>query len=122
MSVSVLLVDDHVQFRSEARALLEAGGYEVVAEAGDAATALREAARVGPDVVLLDVGLPDASGLDIVAPLRSAVPHARVVLVSTRPRMDFGDRIAASGADAFIDKAALSTASLASALEEAATA
>ena len=122
MSVSVLLVDDHDRFRFEARAMLEAEGYVVAAEAGDAATALREAARVRPDVVLLDLGLPDASGLDIVAPLRSAAPGARVVLVSTRRRADFGDQIAAAGADAFIDKAALTPASLAAALGRAAKA
>jgi DNA-binding NarL/FixJ family response regulator len=122
MSVSVLLVDDHERFRFEARAMLEAEGYDVAAEAGDAASALREAARVGPDVVLLDLGLPDRSGLDIVGPLRSVAPRARVVIVSARPRTDFGDRIVASGADAFIDKAALTPASLAAALEEATTA
>ena len=116
MSVSVLLVDDHEHFRFEARAMLEAEGYDVVAEAVDAASALREAERIGPDVVLLDLGLPDRSGLDIVAPLRAVAPKARVVLVSARPRTDYGERIAACGADAFIDKAALTPASLAAAL------
>ena len=115
MSVSVLLVDDHESFRFEARAMLEAEGYEVVAEAGDAASALREAERITPEVVLLDVGLPDRSGLDIVAALRSVAPRVRVVIVSARPRTDFGERIAASGADAFVDKAALTPASLAAA-------
>ena len=68
MSVSVLLVDDHERFRFEARAMLEAEGFEVAAEAGDAASALREAERITPDVVLLDLGLPDRSGLDLVVP------------------------------------------------------
>jgi DNA-binding NarL/FixJ family response regulator len=119
MSVSVLLVDDHEQFRFEARAMLEAEGYSVAAEAVDAASALREAERIGPDVILLDLGLPDRSGLDIVAPLRSVAPGARVVLVSARPRTDYGERIAAGGADAFIDKAALTPAALAAALRAA---
>ena len=121
MSVSVLLVDDHERFRFEARAMLEAEGFEVAAEAGDAASALREAERITPDVVLLDLGLPDRSGLDLVVPIRSVAPHARVILVSARPRTDYGERIEASGADAFIDKAALTPASLAAALKGAAT-
>jgi DNA-binding NarL/FixJ family response regulator len=122
MSVSVLLVDDHERFRFEARAMLEAGGYEVAAEAADAASALREAERIRPDVVLLDLGLPDRSGLDLVVPIRSVAPRARVILVSARPRTDFGERIAASGADAFIDKTALTPVSLAAALRGVATA
>ena len=96
--------------------MLVAEGYEVAAEAGDAASALREAERIGPDVVLLDLGLPDRSGLDIVGALRSVAPQTRVVLVSARPRTDYGERIAACGADAFIDKATLTPASLAAAL------
>ena len=119
MSVSVLLVDDHEQFRSEGRAMLEAEGYVVAGEAVDAASALREAERIGPDVIFLDLGLPDRSGLDIVAPLRSVAPGARVMLVSARPRTDYGERIAACGADAFIDKAALTPAALAAALRAA---
>jgi len=117
MTLSVLLVDDHASFRSEARAMLESRGYDVAAEAVDAASALREAARLVPDVVLLDIGLPDRSGLDIVAPLRSAAPGVRVVLASARPGDDFGDRIGASGADAFVDKASLTPSTLAAALE-----
>ena len=96
--------------------MLEAEGYVVAAEARDAADALREAERLRPDIVLLDLGLPDRSGLDIVEPLRAVAPDARVVVVSARPRSDFGDRIPTSGADAFIDKANLTPAALAAAL------
>ena len=112
---SVLLVDDHPSFRAEARALLEAAGHAVVGEAADGAAALREAERLRPDAVLLDIGLPDLSGLDLVRPLRAISPGAVLVLVSARPASDYGDRVDHAGADAFLDKAALSGVALESA-------
>ena len=62
---SVLIVDDHASFRATARQLLEAEGYEVVGEAADGASALEAVARLRPDVVLLDVQLPDMDGFEI---------------------------------------------------------
>jgi DNA-binding NarL/FixJ family response regulator len=116
MRRTVLLVDDHERFRAEARALLEAAGHEVVGEAGDGAAALREAERLRPDAVVLDIGLPDRSGLDLVRPLRSVTPGAVLVLVSARPASDYGDRLGQVGADAFLDKASLSRVTLDAAL------
>jgi DNA-binding NarL/FixJ family response regulator len=116
MRRSVLLVDDHERFRAEARALLEAEGHEVVGEASDGASALREAERLRPDAVLLDIGLPDRNGLDLVRPLRLVSPGAVLVLLSARPAADYGDRLGQVGADAFIDKASLSRATLEAAL------
>jgi DNA-binding NarL/FixJ family response regulator len=108
MARSVLVVDDHRRFRAEARQLLEDDGFDVVGEAEDAAGALREAARLQPDLVLLDIGLPDGSGLEAVASLRSVSPGSLVVLVSGRRADEYGDRVARSGADAFVEKMALS--------------
>ena len=105
---SVLLVDDHAGFRAEARAMLEADGYEVIGEAASGAAAIAEANRLRPDIVLLDVGLPDASGLDLVRPIRSAAPGTLVVLISSRQASDYGERLSSSGAEGFLDKAALS--------------
>ncbi len=65
MAISVLIVDDHPSFRASARMLLECEGYTVVGEAADGAAALSEAARLSPDVVLLDVGLPDIDGFEV---------------------------------------------------------
>jgi DNA-binding NarL/FixJ family response regulator len=109
---SVLLVDDHAGFRAEARAMLEADGYEVIGEAASAAAAVGEVGRLGPDIVLLDVGLPDGSGLDLVGPIRAAAPGTLVVLISSRLAGDYGDRISGSGADGFLDKSALSPEAL----------
>src|SRR5690349_19372536 len=62
---SVLIVDDHPSFRASARRLLEAEGYLVVGEAPDGASALSRAAELAPDLVLLDVALPDQDGFEV---------------------------------------------------------
>jgi DNA-binding NarL/FixJ family response regulator len=109
---TVLIVDDHASFRLAARMLLQADGYEVIGEAVDGASALAASRRLQPDVVLLDVGLPDQSGLDL-APLLAAQPEPpAVVLVSTRDRSDFGRLIERSGARGFIGKSKLSADAL----------
>src|SRR5437763_6772896 len=92
MPTTVLIVDDHPSFRSTARALLEAEGYVVVGEADDGASAVAAASELRPDVVLLDVQLPDFDGFEVAQRLRSssngAVP--RIVLTSSRDGSDFG--------------------------------
>ncbi len=69
MATSVLIVDDHPSFRASARMLLECEGYDVVGEAADGESALSEAARLSPDVVLLDVGLPGLDGFEVTSRL-----------------------------------------------------
>lgn len=112
MQSRVLIVDDHPGFRSEARTLLESAGYEVVGEAATATGASAAAARLQPDLVILDIGLPDGSGLDATAEIRAAAPETAVVLVSVRPATDYGRRLAESGALGFIPKAELSAAAI----------
>ena len=109
MDRSVLLVDDHAGFRAEARATLAAGGFEVIGEAATASAAVREAARLAPAIVLLDIGLPDGTGLDLVDPSRAVAPGVSIVLISSRRAADYGLRLASAGADGFIDKAQLSS-------------
>lgn len=106
----VLIVDDHAGFRSLARALLEMDGFEVVGEAADAAGTLPAVAQSRPDIVLLDVQLPDGSGLDLAAEI--ARDGAAVVLVSSHDAADFGARIQSSGARGFIPKSRLSGAAV----------
>ena len=113
MAGTVLIVDDNARFRVRARRLLEADGYTVVAEATDGATALEAARRHRPMVVLLDVGLPDTSGLAVAEQLTSGPDAPSVVLTSTHDPTDFGDRIASSGARGFVPKAELSGEALA---------
>lgn len=109
----LLIVDDHELFRGFARALLEAEGFEVVGEAGDGAAAVSAVRELHPDVVLLDVVLPDLDGFAVCEWIaEAAVPPPVVVLTSTRDAASYGGRIARSGARGFIAKAELSGASL----------
>jgi DNA-binding NarL/FixJ family response regulator len=114
---SVLIVDDHLRFRATAHACLARGGFDIVGEAVDGAAALDAAARLRPDVVLLDVGLPDADGFEIAALLGLTGHSPAVVLISSRDAAEFGDLVARSGARGFIPKAELSVARLAALLE-----
>ena len=108
MTVSVLIVDDHGGFRRRARRLLEAEGFAVVGEAGDGADAVRAARALAPDLVLLDVNLPDMDGF-AVAQEPTADPDAPVVVItSTRDAADVGDRVRSCGARGFVPKAELS--------------
>jgi DNA-binding NarL/FixJ family response regulator len=110
---TVLIVDDHPSFRGTARALLESEGYDVVGEAADGASAIEAAQSLGPDVVLLDVHLPDIDGFEVAAALARAGNPAAVVLTSSRDGRDFGPLVAQSGARGFIPKQALSATTLA---------
>ena len=108
MSHAVLIVDDNARFRERARSTLEADGYTVVAEAEDGASALTAAREHRPDVVLLDVGLPDMSGLKLAERLTSQPDGPAVVLTSTHDASDFADGVTRSGALGFVPKSALS--------------
>jgi DNA-binding NarL/FixJ family response regulator len=108
----VLIVDDNAAFRSAARAVLEAGGYRVVAEAGTGAAAVSVAVLTKPDVVLLDIGLPDQDGFTTCRQLRTAMPATVVVLCSIRDAEAYGDAIAESTAAGFLPKTRLSAAEL----------
>jgi DNA-binding NarL/FixJ family response regulator len=108
----VLIVDDHPSFRATARALLEAEGFDVVGEASDGSSALRTARRLHPDLVLLDVQLPDTDGFAVAAVLTADGDVPVVVLTSSRDADDFGELVSASGARGFVPKAELSGAAL----------
>ncbi len=109
MPPTVLIVDDHPSFRATARVLLEAEGFHVVGEAADGASAMSEAARLHPEVVLLDVQLPDTDGFQIAAALSALNGGApAIILVSSRDGSDFGPLVARSGARGFVPKAELS--------------
>lgn len=112
----MLIVDDHPAFRASARTLLEEEGFEVVGEAENGAAGLELARVLDPHLVLLDVALPDLSGLDVAA--RLAGGQTKVVLVSSRRPDDFGARFHSTPALGFISKDELSGAVLVQMLEE----
>jgi CheY-like chemotaxis protein len=108
MAPTVLVVDDHEAFRTVARRLLERGGFEVVGEASDGAGAIAAARELRPDLVLLDIGLPDMDGIHVADRLAAERDPPTVVLTSGREPSDYGDRIFASAAAGFVAKGELS--------------
>jgi DNA-binding NarL/FixJ family response regulator len=114
---TVLIVDDYAGFRRSARALLEDAGFEVVGEASDGRSALAEAQRLSPAVVLLDVQLPDEDGFTVADRLARAPSSPAVVLVSSRGASAYRPRLAVTSARGFITKADLSGERLAALLE-----
>ena len=96
--------------------LLEAEGYDVVGEAPDGASAIDCAHRLGPEVVLLDVNLPDLDGFQVAEQLTNGSDGPLVVLISSRDASDFGPLVRSSGACGFIAKGELSGAALAEVL------
>lgn len=113
MPFTVLIVDDHPTFRRFARRLLEEAGFTVVGEAADGASALEAARSLRPQAVLLDVLLPDTSGLEVAAALDEEPEAPAVVLTSSRSARDLG--VVLRGRT-FIPKAALTGASFAEVL------
>ena len=118
MSTTVVIVDDHAAFRSAARRLLQSEGFEVVGEAADGTSGIALARELEPDLVLLDVVLPDLSGFDVATAL--ATGHSKIVLVSSRGKADFGPRLRRSPALGFVSKDQLSGESLRTLLGRAA--
>jgi DNA-binding NarL/FixJ family response regulator len=109
MSRTVLIVDDHPSFRASARAMLESEGFVVIGEAEDGAGALRAVEELAPDVVVLDIQLPDMSGFDICAELEQrGGPPPDIILVSSRDVSDYGELVASSCACGFVAKGDLS--------------
>jgi len=113
---TVLIVDDHPSFRANAHALLEEEGFEVVGEAESGEQALREAKRLHPDLVLLDVQLLDLDGFQVAERLRKLEDPPAIVLTSSRDGADYGCCIRNSGANGFVPKAELSGAAIAALL------
>jgi CheY-like chemotaxis protein len=113
MGETVLIVDDHSDFRAWARVMLEEAGYKVVSEAADGGSAFDAARRLRPEVVLLDVQLPGMDGFEVARRLCAEPWAPAVVLTSTRDASDYGDRLARSCALGFVAKDELSAQALA---------
>src|SRR3954452_21129939 len=111
---TVLIVDDHPSFRASARLMLEASGYQVVGEAADGGSAIDAVRDLQPDVVLLDVRLPDLDGFQVAERLAASGTAPAMVLTSSRERSDFGSDVGASPAHGFVGKSELSAEAITS--------
>ncbi len=105
---SILIVDDNAGFRVQARALLEADGFDVIGESEDGTSGLAAARSLRPDLVLLDIGLPDVEGFEVARELAVDGPPPLVVLTSSREASAYGPRLASSRVLGFIPKDELS--------------
>jgi DNA-binding NarL/FixJ family response regulator len=112
----MLIVDDNERFRSRARRWLEGDEFVVVAEAASGESALEAAREHQPEVVLLDIELPDIGGLTVASRLAREPDPPAIVLTSTHDAIDYGARAADCGARGFVPKAELSTEALAALL------
>jgi len=109
---TILIVDDSAGFRVQARALLTAEGFEVVGEAADGRSGLEAARTLRPQLVLLDIGLPDVEGVEVARELAVDGPPPFVVLTSSREAGAYGPRLAESRVLGFIPKDELSGAAI----------
>ena len=112
MPHTVLIVDDHAGFRRSARRLLQADGFDVVGEALDGHGALAETVRLRPDVVLLDIQLPDTDGFAVARSLAGECPVPTIILISSREATEYGGRVESAPTAGFIAKSRLSGAAV----------
>ena len=112
MRLRLLIVDDHADFRVSAQTLLELEGFDVVGLAADGEEALETVARLEPDVVLLDVRLPDMDGFEVARLLAAHDDAPRVVLVSSRDRSAYASQLREARVCGFLGKSELSGAAL----------
>jgi len=104
VSPTVLIIDDHAAFRAGVRALLLADGYEVIGEACDGRRGIEAVAALRPEVVLLDVRLPDMDGFDVAGELAAAGATAAIVITSSSDDPLYPARALDSGARGFVAK------------------
>jgi DNA-binding NarL/FixJ family response regulator len=104
VSPTVLIVDDHAAFRAGARAVLEADGWDVIGEAGDGESGLHAVLSLNPDVVLLDVRLPDTDGFTVTACLVARGCESAVVVTSSSDDPLYREQAESMGAAGFVAK------------------
>jgi DNA-binding NarL/FixJ family response regulator len=105
---TIFIIDDNAGFRRQARAVLEADGLSVVGEAADGLSGLAAVRAVRPDLVLLDIGLPDIEGFEVADALATDQPTSLVVLTSSRSASEYGPRLSSSPVLGFLPKDELS--------------
>jgi two-component system response regulator NreC len=107
VTTRLLLVDDHAVVRSGLKMLLSAeGDVEIVGEAGTAAEAIEVAGAVAPDVILMDIGLPDLSGIDATREIKKRFPRISVVALTIHEDEEYFFKMLDAGASGYVPKRA----------------
>lgn len=112
MPPRIVIVDDDPTFLATVRTLLEADGFDVIGEALNGVEGVAAVEELEPDLVLVDVNLPDIDGFEVVKRLADRGSAPPVVLTSIRAESDFGDLVEKSRAYGFITKAEISGVAL----------
>ncbi len=102
--ITVLIADDHGIVREGLRTLLERHGLRVVGEAATGHQAVEQAIQLQPDVVLLDIRMPDGDGLEALAAIKKACPHISVLMLTTYANPGYLARAIAAGAAGYLSK------------------
>ena len=103
----LLLVDDHTVIRSGLRMLLDnEDDVEIIAEAGTAKEALEKAVEHQPDVVVMDIGLPDSSGIEVAAKIKEQLPKVAIVALTIHEDEEYFFKMLEAGASGYVPKRA----------------
>jgi two-component system response regulator NreC len=107
MTIRLLLVDDHAVVRSGLRMLLEnERDAEIVGEASSASEAIEAAVRLNPNVILMDIGLPDLSGIDATREIKKRTPNVAVVALTIHEDEEYFFKMLEAGASGYVPKRA----------------
>ena len=102
---TLLIVDDHALFRDGLRAIIQGSPrYEVTGEAGSGKAALAAAKKLKPDLALVDISLPDQSGLELINGIKRVSPRTKVMIVSMHSKIDYIAKAFQAGAKGYIVK------------------
>ncbi|MDL1973655.1 MAG: response regulator transcription factor [Deltaproteobacteria bacterium] len=102
---TVLIVDDHPLFREGLKFLISRNTtFDVVGEAGNGREGLRLAKKLKPDLVIMDISLPDTSGIDLTRDIRRLLPETRVMIVSMHSKIDYISEAFQAGATGYVVK------------------